>query len=164
MKEFTTTEITKLPDQYVITPKASLDLEYTMRVYQESLRLYPPAWVQTRKSIKECDIGGVRIPIGSRLIVSSYLTHRHPAFWRDPAVFNPDRFLEAKTHKGAYFPFGIGPRICIGQYFAQMVYQTFVPKLLQHFSFVLAERNIQLDSRVTLRPLGGLKLQIKLRN
>ncbi len=153
-------EVAKLPDQYAITPKASLDLEYTMRVYQESLRLYPPAWVQTRKSIKECEIGGVKIPVGSRIVVSSYLTHRHPDFWSEPDIFNPDRFLDVKPHKGAYFPFGIGPRICIGQYFAQMVYQTFIPKLLRRFSFALAEENIQLDSRVTLRPLGGLKLHI----
>lgn len=155
-------EVAKLPAQYTITPKASLDLQYTMRLYQESLRLYPPAWVQTRKSVKECEIGGVKIPIGSRIIVSSYLTHRHPDFWRDPEAFNPDRFLEEKTHKGAYFPFGIGPRSCIGQYFAQMVYQTFIPKLLQRFSFKLAQNEILLDSRVTLRPMGGLKLSIQL--
>lgn len=155
-------EIAKLPTQYTITPKASLDLQYTMRLYQESLRLYPPAWVQTRKSIIECEIGGVKIPVGSRIIVSSYLTHRHPDFWRDPEVFNPDRFLEEKAHKGAYFPFGIGPRSCIGQYFAQMVYQTFIPKLLQRFSFKLAQNEILLDSRVTLRPMGGLKLSIQL--
>jgi cytochrome P450 len=153
-------EVAKLPTQFTITPKASLNLQYTMRVYQESLRLYPPAWIQTRKSIKECTIGDVNIPTGSRIIVSSYLTHRHPDFWRDPETFNPDRFLEEKTLKGAYFPFGIGPRSCIGQYFAQMVYQTFIPQLLKRYSFELAQNEIQLDSRVTLRPMGGLWLRI----
>jgi cytochrome P450 len=51
--------------------------------------IYPPAWIQTRKSVKECNIGGINIPVGSRIIVSSYLTHRHPDFWRDPETFNP---------------------------------------------------------------------------
>ena len=78
-------------------------------ILQESLRVYPPVWVIPRDAISDDEIGGHRIPAGSTILLSPYLTHRHPAFWENPEAFDPDRFLPARSHdrpKLAYFPFG----------------------------------------------------------
>ena len=98
-------------------------LQYAHMILQESLRVYPPVWVIPRDAISDDEIGGHRIPAGSTILLSPYLTHRHPAFWENPEAFDPDRFLPARSHdrpKLAYFPFGGGPRLCMGVDMAMM--------------------------------------------
>ena len=98
-------------------------LGYAEQVVREAMRLYPPAWVISRCALADDVIGGFRIPAGSIVLVSPYVTHRHPRFWANPAVFDPDRFETRRRVERppfAYFPFGGGPRQCIGNSFAMM--------------------------------------------
>jgi cytochrome P450 len=98
-------------------------LQYGQRILQESLRLYPPVWVIPRDAIKDDQIHGHRIPARSTILLSPYLTHRHPDFWENPEAFDPDRFLPERSKdrpRLAYFPFGGGPRLCMGADMAMM--------------------------------------------
>ena len=98
-------------------------LPFAHRILQESLRLYPPVWVIPRDAISDDRIGGVRIPAGSTILLSPYLTHRHPGFWENPEAFDPERFGPSRAHdrpRHAYFPFGGGPRLCMGADMAMM--------------------------------------------
>jgi cytochrome P450 len=98
-------------------------LGYIEQVVKESMRLYPPAWVVSRRPMTDDVVGGFRIPAGSIVLTSPYVTHRHPDYWTDPARFDPDRFdaaHEVDRPPFAYFPFGGGPRQCIGNTFAMM--------------------------------------------
>jgi cytochrome P450 len=91
-------------------------LRYANMVLQESMRIYPPVWVIPRDAIDDDCIGGHRIPAGSTILLSPYLTHRHPDFWDNPEAFDPDRFQPARSHdrpRHAHFPFGGGPRLCM---------------------------------------------------
>ncbi|MBI2468628.1 MAG: cytochrome P450 [Candidatus Rokubacteria bacterium] len=92
-------------------------LRYTRQVIDEALRLYPPTWVTARTPIEADAIGHCRIPSGSLVLLSPYVTHRHPEFWEAPETFDPDRFAPSRSvgrPSYAYFPFGGGPRLCAG--------------------------------------------------
>ena len=111
-------------------------LGYANRVLQESLRVYPPVWVIPRDAIKDDAIGGCRIPAGSTILLSPYLTHRHPGFWENPEAFDPDRFLPARAQerpRHAYFPFGGGPRLCMGLDMAMMEMLLIVVMVVQRY-------------------------------
>jgi cytochrome P450 len=98
-------------------------LQYGQTILQESLRLYPPVWVIPRDAIQDDRIGGYRIPAGSTILLCPYLTHRRPEFWENPEAFDPDRFLPERARerpRHAYFPFGAGPRLCMGAEMAMM--------------------------------------------
>src|SRR4029077_7789125 len=85
-------------------------------VFEETMRLYPPAWGALRQAIGPDQVGGLSIPKRGIVIVTQGVTHRHPDFWPEPEQFRPERFLpdqDAKRHPFAYFPFGAGPRGCI---------------------------------------------------
>ena len=93
-------------------------LTFTGHVFAESLRLYPPAWIVARRAVEDHEIGGVRIPSGSIVLASQYLIHRDARFFPDPLAFDPDRWSgdqQAHRPRMAYFPFGAGPRVCIGR-------------------------------------------------
>ena len=105
-------------------------------VLQESLRLYPPVWVIPRDAINDDQIGGYRIPAGSTILLSPYLTHRHPDFWENPEAFDPERFLPARSHdrpRHAYFPFGGGPRLCMGVDMAMMEMMLIMVMVVQRY-------------------------------
>src|SRR5262249_61455330 len=92
-------------------------LAWTRMVIEEAMRLYPPAHAVSRTAIGEDRIGGVRVPAGSNISISTYMTHRNPNLWREPERFDPERFAPAavaQRHRFAHLPFGGGPRICIG--------------------------------------------------
>lgn len=98
-------------------------LRYTKQVFEESLRMYPPAWMIARIANEEDEIDGYRIPKGSRVAVSPYLIHRNPEVWPEPAEFDPGRFSAEHSegrHRFAHIPFGGGPRGCIGVNLARM--------------------------------------------
>jgi cytochrome P450 len=98
-------------------------LTYATMILHESMRVYPPVWVIPRDAINDDRIGGYRIPKGSTILLSPYLTHRRPEFWENPEAFDPDRFLTARAAdrpRYAYFPFGGGPRLCMGVDMAMM--------------------------------------------
>src|SRR5262249_24072397 len=98
-------------------------LKYTKQVILEAMRLYPSVWILPRFANQEVIIGGHRIPAHSTLLMSQFATHRDPAFWPNPEVFDPERFTPERSAgrpRHAYYPFGGGPRQCIGNHFSMM--------------------------------------------
>lgn len=131
-------------------------LDYTRQVFEESLRLYPPAWVLGRKALGDDEIGGYYIPAGSILAISPYTLHRHPAFWSNPDGFDPERFLPERSagrHRFAYLPFGAGPRQCIGNGFALLEAPLILATVAQSFALELVPgQEIRPDPLFILRP------------
>ena len=101
------------------------------------MRLYPPAWLQMRFVAQECEVGGVVLPVGTVVILSQWVMHRAPEIWEDAEIFKPERWdpaLNQQIPPGAYFPFGAGPRMCIGMPLAQMEARLILASMLQHYS------------------------------
>jgi cytochrome P450 len=134
-------------------------------VVQEAMRLYPPAWIISRVAIEEDTIGGYSIPAGSLVDVSPYLMHRHPGFWEDPLKFEPERFSPERSKDRpsyAYFPFGGGPRMCIGRDFAMVEAQLILATIASRYSLQLApEHKVEMEPLITLRPLGGMPMYLE---
>ena len=142
-------------------------LERTMRAIKEAMRLYPPAYAVGRLAAADREIGGYTIPTGSFVVVSQYATHRHPRFWKNPEAFEPARFTpdrEAARHPFAYFPFGAGPRSCIGSRFAMLEATIAVAVLLQRFRIHSLREDVVLDTQgITLRPRGVVPIRVTAR-
>src|SRR5262249_27673878 len=105
------------------TPADYPRLRYTKMVFQEVLRLYPPAWIFSRTSDEDITIGGYVIPKNNVMLICPYVAHRDPRYFEDPDAFRPERFadgLESRLPNCAYLPFGAGTRMCIGESFALM--------------------------------------------
>jgi cytochrome P450 len=134
-------------------------------VLKESLRLHPPVWILARRAEAEDIIGGYRIPDKSFVFVSPYITHRHPEFWPNPERFDPSRFegpAARERNRFAWFPFGAGPRRCIGEHFAMVEAKMILAILTDRFRFILPEGSkVEGDPSVTLRPKGGLSLKLE---
>ncbi|MGW4331000.1 cytochrome P450 [Nocardia sp. NPDC004573] len=114
-------------------------LEYTRQVIAEALRLYSPAWHNYRQALEDDEIDGYHIPAGTTIFWSYYFIHRHRSYWPDPEQFDPDRFSgidRANPHNPAYYPFGSGPRLCIGNIFAMVEMQFMIAMALQRFRLV----------------------------
>ncbi len=137
----------------------------TRRAIEESMRLYPPIWAIAREAAHEDEIGGYRIPARSTVVVSPYVTHRHPAFWEQPEVFDPDRFAAervAQRPKGAYFPFLGGSHQCIGNEFAILEMCLVVAMILQRFDVeLLPGQTILPKAALTLRPSAPVLVALK---
>jgi cytochrome P450 len=133
-------------------------LDYVRMVLDEAMRLYPPAWATSRNPIADDVIGGFAVPAQSLVLLSPYLTHRHPAFWPDPEAFDPERFRPARAraqHRFAYFPFGGGPHRCIGESFALLEATLVLASLAQRWTASIPpERVVTPEPLVTLRPRG----------
>ncbi len=131
-------------------------LPYSRMVVEEALRLYPPAWSFPRRAHAPDVIGGYAIPAGAAVLLSPYTTHRHPAFWEHPEVFDPERFnaaAEAARPRYAHFPFGGGQHQCMGATFAMMEAHLIVAMIAQQYRFELASgSSVQPEPLVTLRP------------
>ncbi|MBN8592185.1 MAG: cytochrome P450 [Anaerolineae bacterium] len=142
-------------------------LTYTQQVINETMRLYPPAWTITREVQEAVEIGGYHIAKGDIVLMSQYVMHHDPRWWPEPERFQPERFApgwEARVPKYAYFPFGGGPRICIGNQFAQMEAVLILATLLQRAHLTLAPaQRIALAPMVTLRPKYGMRMQVTMR-
>lgn len=141
------------------------NLTYTDAVLKESMRLYPPAWAIGREAIEDCEIGGYQVPAETQLFISQYVVHRLPHFFEDPESFDPDRWaggLEKQIPKYAYFPFGGGPRLCIGQSFAKMEAALLLATIAQNFKLglVSGQRTTPQPS-ITLRPKNGVQVVLK---
>ena len=139
-------------------------LAYTRMVLDEALRLYPPAAVIPRQANAADNIGRIKIGKNARVLVSPYVTHRHEAFWADPATFKPERFApgrEVARHRFAYLPFGAGPRACIGQHFALTEMHLALATLAQRYTLHLVPgRAVVAEMTTTLGPRGGLWMTV----
>ncbi len=137
-------------------------LAHTRRVIEEALRLYPPTWVTARTPVADLDIGGYRIPAHAIVLLSPYVTHRDPRFWEEPERFDPERFTRTRSagrSRFAYFPFGAGPRACIGSALALIEMQLVVAMVARRYRLTLVPGwRVELDPGTTLRPRHGLRM------
>jgi len=142
-------------------------LPYTRAVIEESLRVYPPAWIIPRSAEADDQIAGYHIPAGSIVIVSPYVTHRDPSLWPAPDTFDPRRFAAAHKEtlpRYAYFPFGGGPHLCIGAGFAMMEATLLIAAIARTLRLDAAPgRTVTPDALVTLRPRTGLWMTVRRR-
>lgn len=135
-------------------------LPYTTAVIKETLRLYPPAWSMGRAPTTDDEIAGFHIPKGTLVILSPYVTQRHRDFWPEPDVFEPQRFIDDPSRdklKHGYFPFGAGPRVCIGNQLAMMEAVLVLATLARELRLDLEPgQTVALDPHITLRPRGAV--------
>jgi len=143
-------------------------LEYTQRVFAESMRLYPPAWAIGRQTIEDCKIGGYVIPAGSSILMSQYLMHHDFRYFPQPERFDPERWSpqeKAKRPRFSYFPFGGGVRSCIGETFAWMEGILVIATIARRWKMqVMRGHPLVLQPLVTLRPKHGMQMRLIERN
>ncbi|MDP2324370.1 MAG: cytochrome P450, partial [Gammaproteobacteria bacterium] len=148
-----------------------MGLDYTARVLKETLRLYPPVWLFSRRALKEDQLGEFRIPAGAHLFIAPYFLHRRPELWPDPERFNPDRFDETCSppiDRYAFVPFSAGARRCIGEYFSFVEMQMHLALLAPRYSLRSPPADttdpghgIELDPAVNLRTRHSIHLTIQ---
>lgn len=142
-------------------------LPYAAQVIKEVLRLYPPSPAQPRDPTSEQELGGVRVSPGTYVMLFAFATHRHPDFWDEPERFDPDRFLperENGRHPFAYFPFGGGQRICIGNSFAMLEAHILTALLARRFRARLAgDHKLRIEMGGTLMVRNGLPMVLSQR-
>jgi cytochrome P450 len=139
-------------------------LPYLHAVVNEILRLYPPAYIVARTSIEPCQIGGYDFPTGTTFLISQWVMHRDPRYYEEPEAFRPERWLDGLADRlpaGAYFPFGDGPRRCIGQGFAMLEASLVIATLARRFRFSLEPgHDVVPEPLVTLRPRNGIRMTL----
>ncbi|HEX8503199.1 MAG TPA: cytochrome P450 [Pyrinomonadaceae bacterium] len=142
-------------------------LRYAEWVVKEAMRLYPPAWGVGREAVRDCEVGGYRVPAGTQVFAFPWVNHRDPRWFADPLAFRPERWGEeaiSKLPKYAYFPFGGGPRLCIGSYFATMEAVLVLSTIARRFRLRLVPgQRVELLPAVALRPKGGVMMRLESR-
>jgi cytochrome P450 len=142
-------------------------LALVQQFLKESMRLYPPVPMFSRQAVADTRLDGIEVRAGTSVVMPIYAIHRHAARWQDPDVFDLERFApgrEANIARYQYIPFGAGPRICIGMYFAMVEATAIVATLLQHARFGTVDGHEPAPlARVTLIPRGGMPLKVTLR-
>ena len=139
-------------------------LAYTTQVFKEALRIYPPVIVLPRRSLVPIKLGSVEFPERTLFFVNVYGMHRRPDVWPDPLRFDPDRFepaAEASRHRSAWIPFGVGPRVCIGNFFALMEGPIVLATLMRTLRFDVEPGTIEPETFATLRPKGGVFARVQ---
>jgi cytochrome P450 len=154
------------------TPPTLADLPrlpYTEMVVKETLRLYPPAWMILREAIEDVTLGGYRINKRDILMIAPYAVQRDPRFYDDPDCFRPERFapdesqrpLEKRLPKFTYFPFGGGPRICLGNGFAMLEMQLVIATIAQRYRLdLLSNQPIQPAAQLTLSFADSVPMKV----
>ena len=145
-------------------------LPYTEMVIKESMRLFPPAWGIGRRALRDFDLRGYRIPKGTNIFILQWLTHRDPRFYPEPLRFDPERWRSDPIRNGvlprfSYFPFGGGPRVCIGAGFAMMEATLLLATIAQRYRFaLLPDPPVVPFFSITLRPKYGVPVRIEARH
>jgi cytochrome P450 len=140
-------------------------LSYLEWVINESWRFYPPAWRQVRQALNDFELDGYHIPAGTITILSQWVLHNLPDAWGDPEHFRPERWDSTNRQKipqGAYFPFGLGPHICIGMPLAQLETKLLLATILQRYTPHL-KPGVQVAPLpvITLRPKDGIPMRLE---
>ena len=140
-------------------------LSYTSQVVNEALRLYPPGWLLSRRTVAADVLGGFQVPAGTNVLLPLYLLHRHPRFWKDPDRFAPERFApehEAERPRFAYMPFAAGPRHCIGETFALYEMLMHLYKVARRYRLVyVPDRPLELEAQINLRTRHPLHMRLE---
>ncbi|MBM7111912.1 cytochrome P450 [Archangium primigenium] len=156
------TELSRVLGERTPTLRELPTLGYTSRVLDESMRLYPPAWLISRVALADDVLGGYPLPAGTIVVFLPYVIHRHPAFWERPEVFDPDRFLPeraATRPRFAWLPFGGGQRMCVGSGLALLQGQLVLAMLARRYHFQpVPGHPVEPQALVTLRPRHGLRV------
>jgi cytochrome P450 len=146
------------------TAQDLMQLKYTRWTFEETLRLYPPAWAIARVAKEPDVLGGYQVPRGTYMFMSPWIIHRHPALWEEPERFDPERFTPERVQQRprlAYVPFGAGQRQCIGNNFAMMEVQVIAAMVLRRFRLELVSgRMPQPEALLTLRPKGPVPMRL----
>lgn len=142
-------------------------LRYTGQIFREVLRLYPPAWIIGREAVTGYRLGSIDVPAGATLIMSPFAMHRDPRFWNDPETFAPERWEDAPSGnrpKFAFFPFGAGTRVCIGEHFAMLEGVLLLAVIARRWRLHLVpHQEIALQPQITLRPRASILMRLELR-
>jgi cytochrome P450 len=142
-------------------------LSYTQQVINEALRLYPPGWLLSRRTVQPDVLCGYEVPAGANVLLPLYLLHRHPRYWKDPDRFLPERFApdhEAERPRFAYMPFAAGPRHCIGETFALYEMLMHLHRIARHFRLAhVPDKPIELEAQINLRTRHPLHMRLERR-
>ncbi|QLG62733.1 cytochrome P450 [Halorarum salinum] len=140
------------------------DLTYTERVIRETLRLYPPAYVMFRRTTEDVAFGGYRVPAGTELTLPAFRLHTDPRFWDDPEAFDPSRWEGSREDvpEYAYFPFGGGPRHCIGMRFAMLELKLLLATVVQRARFdLVSDPDLAFEPAATLQPRDPIRVRVR---
>jgi cytochrome P450 len=160
-------EIDTLLDGKPLTFSLLPEFTYTKQVIEEGLRMYPPAWIIGRESIKQDKLDDYDVPPNCTVALPIYIAHHDEAWWENPHVFLPERFSpenQKSLPRFAYFPFGGGPRLCVGSHFALMEMQIVLILMLRKFQLTNKNEIVpQPDPLITLRPHTPIFMEIQKR-
>ncbi|MCW3042932.1 MAG: cytochrome, partial [Actinobacteria bacterium] len=160
-------EVDRVVGEGPVTPACIEGLGYARMVLQESMRLFPPVWLMSRRCVRDEAVDGCRIPAGTLVIVSPYTLHRHAAYWPRPLLFDPDRFDPRRRDREPYtfFPFSGGPRSCIGRSFAMVETVVVLAAIVRRFDLrSRSGHSVRCEALVTLRPAGGMPMTVASRS
>jgi cytochrome P450 len=150
-----------------ITIEHAKRFPYIKAVFKETIRLYPPITFLPRVAAEETTLGGRRVRRGTMVLVAPWTIHRHRALWTDPELFDPDRFLDGREETivpGAYVPFGLGPRVCVGAAFATLEAALFIARLTRRFDFEAVDpETVRPVARLTTRPRREILMRVHAR-
>jgi cytochrome P450 len=142
-------------------------MTYTQQLLEETLRLYPPVWIFSRRATEQDELGGYAIEPGTDIYLSPYILHRTEKYWSRPDRFDPQRFAPAAAYKKGerpYFPFSLGPRRCLGEYFSFLEMKVHLGLLIQRFRMTLVDDDEpELDLGINLRTRQSIFLRPQLR-
>lgn len=150
------------------SPEDLTELPYTEAVITEAMRIYPPVYLIGREATQDLELGGYRVKKGCTVFMSQWVNHRDPRYFTDPTTFRPERWLDGlakRIPKYAYFPFGGGQRVCIGNTFALMEAAIVLAAVGQKYRFTLSPTaNIDVNPQITLLPANGIPTTLKARS
>lgn len=157
-----------IKDDGVISFHELEKFKYTKCVFEESMRLYPPFWRLSRRSLEDVKIGPYTLPKETDVVISTYTLHRHEKHWHEAEKFNPERMFEEekkKRHSFSYIPFGAGPRVCIGETFAYTEALSVLALIIKDFKISpLSQLEAEPELSITMKPKNGYKVKIELRD
>ncbi len=160
-------EVDQALQQRQVTISDLPNLPYTLQVWKEAVRLYPPVYAFTRRAISDVQLGAYHIPRGTSIVISPYTLHRRAQFFPNPEQFDPARFepqQEQQRPRHAYIPFGAGPHICLGMHLAQLESHLVLATLARHVTFEFAgTAPIEPEPLLTLRPKGAVLMRVRRR-
>jgi cytochrome P450 len=160
-------EIDAAPDMAAPELAQVETLRYTQQVVNEALRLYPPGWLLSRRTVEADVLGGYPVPAKTNVLLPLYILHRHPNFWKEPERFWPERFApehEAERPRFAYMPFAAGPRHCIGETFALFEMLVHLYKVARRYRLTyVPDKPLELEAQINLRTRHPLRMRLERR-
>ena len=142
------------------------ELRYIEAIINEAMRIFPPVWIIGREVTEPFEIGGVKLNPGNQILCSQWVVHKDARWWKDPGAFRPERWMQNKQRpRFAYFPFGGGPRVCIGNHFAMMEAVLLLTTLLQRVRHSPVQAGSPaITPSVTIRPTSHTTMRVRLRH